>query len=211
MGSDHCGEQTAHALSPAHSRDDLVRRLESALTLHRGRREGERETRIELNHLLPSPAAGSEPMARWHLASTTSRLYPPPTESEPLKAWRMAEGQKGRRLVASDLRNDNRVAAILGWHFEAKPRSGARRPHLITAAAVRKDLEDGALRAEYLIALWLLVCVAAAIDRKTGQVGRIGLVLDGGIALTASELAGLGFQRGRMSDGYRGDYYTFPA
>jgi hypothetical protein len=210
-GSDHRSEQTARALSPAHSRDDLIRRLESVLAVPRGRREGERETRVELDHRLPSPVAAGEPAARWRLASTASRLYPPPTESEPLKAWRTAEGQKGRRLVASDLRYDNRVAAILAWHFEPKPRSGARRPHLITAAAVRKDLEDTELRAEYLVALWLLVCVVAAIDRKTGQVGRIGLVLDGGIALTASELAAFGFQRGRMSDGYRGDYYTFSA
>jgi hypothetical protein len=62
---------------------------------------------------------------------------------------------------------------------EAAKRCAA--PHLIIAGAVRKDLEDGALRAEYLIALWLLVCVAAAIDRKTGRVGRIELVLDGAL------------------------------
>jgi hypothetical protein len=117
----------------------------------------------------------------------------------------------GRRLVAADLHSDNRVAAVLAWHFEAKPARGARRPHLITAAAVRKDLNDLALRSEYLVALWLLMCVAAAIDRKTGQVGRVGLVQDAGIALTAAEIADLGLQRGRMSDGYKGEYYTFGA
>ncbi len=128
-----------------------------------------------------------------------------------MKAWHMAEGQKGRRLLASDLREDNRVAAILAWHFEPGSRGGTRRPHLITAAAVRKDVQDPAVRAEHLIALWLLMCVMAAIDRKTVRAGRVGLVLDSGIELGAGELASLGFKRGRRREGYRGDYYTLPA
>lgn len=176
-----------------------------------GRRRGEHETRIELDHLLPSPGAGGESAARWRLATTAVRLYPPPVGVDPLKAWHMSEGQKGRRLVASDLRNDNRVAAILAWHFQSGTRGGARRPHLITAAAVRLNVEDPALRADYLVALWLLVCVMAAIDRATTQAGHVGLVLDRGIALTPSELAHFGFYRGRKSEGYRGDYYTLPA
>jgi hypothetical protein len=128
-----------------------------------------------------------------------------------MKASHMAEGQKGRRLLVGDLRADNRVAAILAWHFEHGSRSRERRPHLITAAAIRKDVEDQALRAEYRIALWLLVCVVAAIDRRTVRAGRIGLVVDGGIGLSTSELADLGFMRGRKREGYRGDYYTLPA
>lgn len=192
-------------------RDDLIRRLEGALTVRRGRREGEQETRIELDHRLPSSDLRGGSSARWRLASSDSRLYPPPVEGGPLRVWRSGDGKKGRRLVVADLRNDNRVAAILAWHFEAEPPRGARRPHLITAAAVRKDLNDDALRAEYLVALWLLMCVAAAIDRKTGKVGRVGLVRDAGIALGAAELAALGLQRGRTSGGYEGEYYTFPA
>jgi len=198
-------------LNPALDSDDLIRRVEGALTVRRGRREGEKETRVEIDHRLPSPHVGGGPSARWRLASSDSRLYPAPVESEPLRVWRSADGKKGRRLVATDLHNDNRIAALLAWHFEAKPAGGARRPHLITAAAVRKDLNDDALRSEYLVALWLLVCVAAAIDRKTGQIGRVGLVRDAGIALTAEEIADLGLQRGRMSDGYKGEYYTFGA
>lgn len=128
-----------------------------------------------------------------------------------MKAWHMAEGQKGRRLLAGDLRADNRVAAILAWHFEQGSRSGERRPHLITSAAIRKDAEDHALRAEYLVALWLLICVVAAIDRRTVRAGRIGLVVDGGIGLSTGELADLGFKRGRKREGYRGDYYTLRA
>jgi hypothetical protein len=199
-------------LSPSESRDDLIGRLERALTVHHGRRGGEPETRIELDHLLPSPTGASNAPARWRLATTTARLYPPPVQSEAMKAWHMAEGQKGRRLLAGDLREDNRVAAILAWHFEPGSRSGSQRPHLITAAAVRRDVEDNpALRAEYLVALWLLVCVVAAIDRRTVRAGRVGLVLDGGIALSAGELANFDFKRGHKREGYRGDYYTLPA
>jgi hypothetical protein len=198
-------------LEPGLRRDDLVERLERALTVHHGRRGGEPETRIELDHLLPPPTAGGNAPARWRLATTTARLYPPPVQSEPMKAWHMAEGQKGRRLLVGDLREDNRVAAILAWHFEPGSRGGTHRPHLITAAAVRKDVLDPAVRAEHLVALWLLMCVMAAIDRRTIRAGRIGLVLDGGIELSTGELASLGFKRGRRREGYRGDYYTLPA
>lgn len=128
-----------------------------------------------------------------------------------MKAWHMAEGQKGRRLLAGDLREDNRVAAVLAWHFEPGSRGGANRPHLITAAAVRRDVSDPAVRAEYLVALWLLTCVMAAIDRRTIHAGQVGLVLDGGIALSPGELATFGFKRGRKREGYRGDYYTLSA
>lgn len=196
---------------PVESRDDLIGRLERALTVHRGRRGGERETRVELDHLLPPPGGASNVPARWRLATTAARLYPPPVSSDPLKAWHMAEGQKGRRLLAGDLREDNRVAAILAWHFEPGSSGGLQRPHLITAAAVRKDVDDPAVRAEYLVALWMLVCVMAAIDRRTVQAGRVGLVLDGGIGVSAQELATFGFKRGRKREGYRGDYYTLPA
>lgn len=91
----------------------------------------------------------------------------------------MAEGRKGRRLLAGDLRNDNRVAALLAWHFEPSGSGGSQRPHLIIAAAIRKDIDDQALRAEYVVALWLLICVVVAIDRRTIKAGRVGLVLDG--------------------------------
>jgi hypothetical protein len=45
-------------------------------------------------------------------------------------------------------------------------------------------------------------------DRKTTGAGRVGLVLDGAIALTAPELADFGFRRGPKSDACRGDYYA---
>lgn len=205
------GMRTIGVLSPAEARDDLIERLEHALTVHHGRRGGEPETRVELDHLLPSPTGGGNAPARWRLATTAARLYPPPVDGEPMKAWHMAEGQKGRRLLAGDLRADNRVAAVVAWHYEQGSRSGEQRPHLITAGAVRKDVDDRALRADYLVAVWLLMCVVAAIDRRTIRVGRVGLVLDGGIGLSTSELADFGFTRGRKREGYRGDYYTLPA
>jgi hypothetical protein len=198
-------------LSVTTARDDLIRRFERALTVHRGRRAGEPETRIELDHLLPDPPTGSQARVRWRLVTSAGRLYPPPAPTEAMKAWHMAEGQKGRRLLASDLRNDNRVAAILAWHFESGSSSGSQRPHLVTAAAIRKNVEDRALQAEYMVALWLLTCVMAAIDRQTIKAGHVGLVLDSAIALNPTVLADLGFGRGRKRGGYRGDYYTLPA
>lgn len=197
-------------MTPAASTDDLIRRLERALRVHHGRRDGEPETRIELDHLLPPPGSGTNQTARWRLATSAARLYPPPVPSAPLKAWHTAEGHKGRRLLAGDLRQDNRVAAILAWHFQPQSRGAARRPHLITAAAVRKDA-DPVVRGEYLVALWLLVCVMVAIDRRTIQAGRVGLVLDGRIGLSLGELARFGFKPGRKREGYRGDYYSLSA
>lgn len=203
--------QSTGDVTEGESNEDLIARFAEALTVRHGRRAGDAETRIVLDHLLPSPGGGSKAPARWRLATTASRLYPPPVPSAPIEAWHRADGQKGRRLIASDLREDNRVAAVLAWHFEPRASRTAQRPHLITAAAVRKEVRDPALRAEYLVALWLLMCVTAAIDRRTIQAGQVGLVLDSGIGLDASDLASFGFKRGRKRAGYRGDYYTLPA
>lgn len=203
--------QTDLALTLTTTQDDLIRRFERALTVHHGRRAGESETRVELDHLLPDPSAGVAAPARWRLATSAGRLYPPPAPTEAMKAWHMAEGRKGRRLLAGDLRNDNRVAALLAWHFEPSGSGGSQRPHLIIAAAIRKDVDDPAVRAEYVVALWLLICVVVAIDRRTIKAGRVGLVLDGAIALPSATLIELGFKRGRKRAGYRGDYYTLSA
>jgi hypothetical protein len=80
----------------------------------------------------------------------------------------------------------------------------------VTSAAVRSGVA-AAVEAEYLVALWLLVCVAAAIDRRTIQRGRIGLVRDSAIDVDLADLKLLGFRRGRKADGYDGDYYVFEA
>jgi hypothetical protein len=205
-----CARPITNDVNYSENSEDLVGRFADAMTVRHGRRAGDPETRIVLDHLLPSPGSGKA-SARWRLATTTSRLYPPPAPSRPMEAWHRADGQKGRRLVASDLREDNRVAAVLAWHFEPRASHPAQRPHLITAAAVRRDTHDPTLRSEHLVALWLLICVAVAIDRRTIQAGRVGLVLDSGIALDAADLAEFGFKRGRERAGYRGDYYMLPA
>jgi hypothetical protein len=46
-----------------------------------------------------------------------------------------------------------------------------------------------------MVALWLLMCVMTAIDRRTIQTEQVGLVLDGAIALSSAELANFGFTR----------------
>lgn len=188
-------------------RGDLIGRFATALAVEEGRRAGDPETRIAFDHLLPPPEAEGPSRARWRLATSGARLYPPPVTRDPLSVWHGADGTKGRRLLASDLANDNRVAALLAWHFEPDT-SG--RPHLVTAAAVRQGI-DRALEAEYLVAVWLLMCVALAIDRRTIRRGRIGLVRDRAIELDAAQLALLGFRRGRRAGGYEGDYYVFEA
>jgi hypothetical protein len=189
-------------------RGDLIARLAAALTIDEGRRSGDAETRVVLDHRLPDPGRGGpSPRARWRLATSGARLYPPPVGREAMRAWHSAEGAKGRRLLVGDLANDNRVAAVLAWHFEPDT-SG--RPHLVTAAAVRQDV-DRLVEAEYLVALWLLVCVAAAIDRRTITCGRVGLVRDSAIDIDLDTLKLLGFRRGRKADGYGGDYYVFEA
>lgn len=186
-------------------RGDLIGRFATALVVEEGRRAGDPETRIAFDHLLPPPGDDEQSRARWRLATSAARLYPPPMAREPLSAWHGADGAKGRRLLAGDLANDNRVAALLAWHFEPDT-SG--RPHLVTAGAVRHGI-DRTLEAEYLVALWLLVCVAAAIDRRTIRRGRVGLVRDRAIDLGPAQLELMGFRRGRRADGYEGGFYVF--
>jgi hypothetical protein len=104
-------------------------------------------------------------------------------------------------LIAADMRNANRVAAFLSWHFEdpntkpprAKP--GRRRPHLITSVCVREDAE-GKLRGEYMTAALLLTLVVSAIDTVTVAHGRVGVFEDSSVILTPGELDAFGFTPG---------------
>jgi hypothetical protein len=134
-----------------------------------------------------------------------------PFSRETLAAFHGAEAEKGRRLTAVDLRNQNRVAALMAWHFEPRPaQGGSRRPLLVVALALAGDTQ-GTLRGEYLTACWLLCLIGLAIDRRTVAKGRIGVVLDAAIALSREELAALGFKRGRRRGGYSGDYFELVA
>ena len=140
------------------------------------------------------------------MASSNARLYPPPVSRESLSAWHAADAVKGRRLLAADLAAQMRVAALLSWHFEAR----GGRPHLVTSAAVRSGVPEP-VRSEYLVALWLLFCVALAIDRLTIRRGELGLVLDNAIAVDRNDLKRLGVIRGSARAGYAGDYFVFRA
>jgi hypothetical protein len=182
----------------------LVERLAAVITVTGGRRAGDPETRVQLDHLIPSPGALGSGPARWRLVSSSARLYPPPVSREPLRAWRAADGIKGRRLLAADLATEGRVAALLSWHFEPR----GRRPHLVTSAAVRAGVSDQ-VRSDYLVALWLLLCAASAIDKLTINRGEIGVVVDNAIELDRSELARLGLVRSSARGGYAGDYFVF--
>lgn len=188
------------------SRADLVALFAAALVLSEGRRAGDPETRVTFDRLLPNTgqAGSGSPRARWRLRTAATRLHGARVARDALAEWHRADAAKGRRLIAADLANSNRVAAILSWHFEP---DDSGRPHLVTSAACRHDVGDD-LYAEYLVALWLLLCVAAAIDRRTIDCGRIGVVQDNAIDLSAEQLQLMGFRRGPAGDGYRGDYFV---
>lgn len=72
-----------------------------------GRRGGDPETRVQLDHLIPSPDAFGSGPARWRLASSRRRLYPPPAGRDALAAWHSADGATG------DLRSEYLVGLCL--------------------------------------------------------------------------------------------------
>jgi hypothetical protein len=181
-------------------RDDLIKRLAAALVISDARRAGDPQTRVRLDHYMPSTSRlGS--VVRWRLYTPRHRLIGVPSPEPARSAWHHADAAKGRRLIAVDVRNSNRVAAFLSWHFEdpaIKPpraKAGRRRPHLITSVCVREDAA-GRLRGEYMTAALLLTLVVSAIDVVTIAHGCVGVVEDAGIVLTPGELDGLGFTPG---------------
>jgi hypothetical protein len=186
---------------------ELVDRLSEVVTVTGGRRAGDPETRIHLDHLIPSPTELRSGPARFRLASSHARLYPAPAGRAAVAAWHSADGAKGRRLLATDIANEHQAAALLSWHFE-RPGRGPTRPHLVTSAAIWSGA-TGELRGDYLVALWLLFCVAAAIDRRTVRRGEVGLVRDNAVELDAAELRTFGLTPGRRGVGYAGDYWIF--
>jgi hypothetical protein len=187
---------------------EIVDRLVEVIAVTGGRRAGDPETRVHVDHLIPSPSELESGSARWRLASGNARLYPAPVGRDALAAWHSADGVKGRRLATTDLANDDQVAALLSWHFEPARGGQRARPHLVTSAAIWKGA-TGELRGTYRVALWLLFCTAAAIDRLTLGRGEIGLVRDNAIELDADELRLLGLIPGRRRGGYAGDYWVF--
>ena len=182
-------------------RDELIKRLAAALVVSDARRSGDPQTRVRLDHYLPSVGAPDGSAVRWRLYTARHRLIGVPSPEPARSAWHHADAAKGRRLLAVDVRNSNRVAAFLSWHFEdpdIKPpraKAGRRRPHLITSVCVREDVE-GRLRGEYMTAALLLTLVVSAIDTVTVGHGRVGVIEDSGIVLTPEELDAFGFTPG---------------
>jgi hypothetical protein len=188
----------------------LQEALAKQVTVKAGRRDGEDETRVSLRWSLPAPPLPPpaddrlDPRERFLLATTDKRLGGWDGDREARKQWNEAQdgGSKGRCLIARDQQGDGGLAAIMAWHYEAKPKRGRRRPHLITALALPEV--ERALRAEFLLAAWLLTQVALVIDAKTAGLGRVGVVRDNAIALSLEDLELLGFQRGSKRDAYNG-------
>lgn len=189
-------------------RGPLLDRFAGAITVEGGRRDGGAETRIRLDLCHPDVAyLPDRHSARWRLLTARHRLARAPFPRKTLTVFHSAEAQKGRRLTAVDLRNENRVAALMAWHFEGRPaQGGSRLPHLVVALGLTQDAHD-TLRADYLVACWLLCLIGLAIDRRTVAKGHIGVVLDAAIALSEDELGALGFRRGSQRSGYSGNYF----
>lgn len=182
-------------------RDELIKRLAAALVVSDARRSGDPQTRVRLDRYMPSVDAPDGSAVRWRLYTARHRLIGVPSPEPARSEWHHADAAKGRRLLAVDVRNSNRVAAFLSWHFEdpdIKPpraKAGRRRPHLITSVCVREDVE-GRLRGEYMTAALLLTLVVSAIDTVTVAHGRVGVLEDSGIALAPEELDAFGFTTG---------------
>lgn len=208
-------------------RSELIDELAGCLTVSEARWDGDPQTVVHIDRLIPAlslPTGTAEDEveadtnARWRvLSAKPPNLYGFPAPAETLKEFHRADAKKGRRLLVRDL-DAGHIAALLAWHFEEGPaeeegrqRSRRRRlrPHLVTSMVVRHD-SSGALRAEYTVMLWYLLLVVAAIDRCTVRRGRVGVLADSAIILTPDELHVLGLQKGPSSrhGGYADrDYY----
>jgi hypothetical protein len=188
------------------------------VTVQKGRRDGGHETRVSLRWALPAPPAPLpdddrlDARVRFVLETTGKRLGFWDGDRQALEQWHRARrdgGTKGRCLIARDQQDGGRPAAILAWHYDPKPERGPRHPHLITAIAL-PDV-DGPLRAEFLLAAWLLTRVTLVIDAKTSRHRRVGVVRDNAIALSLEDLKLLDFRKGPRRDGYNGDYWVLNA
>jgi len=88
-------------------RDELIKRLAEALVVSDARRSGDPQTRVRLDHYLPSVGAPGSAV-RWRLYTARHRLIGVPGPEPARSEWHRAEAAKGRRLIAVDVRNSNR-------------------------------------------------------------------------------------------------------
>lgn len=205
------GGSTGENEASDNDREVLLDRLSEGITVEEGRRAGDPETRVKIDLRLPESDSGTGAQERWRIRTARHRLARAPFGSNVLAAFHGADGEKGRRLTVVDLVNENRVASLMAWHFEApRSRGGSARPHLVVALAIASDA-DGDLRAEYMTSALLLCLVGLAIDRCTVEKGQIGVVIDNAIDLSTGDLREFGFTRGPKKDGYKGDYWVLRA
>jgi hypothetical protein len=208
-------------------RNKLVEELADCLTISEARWDGDPQTVIHIDRLLPAltPPKGTvenddddaDRDARWRVRTAKPpHLYGFPAPRDALAEFHRADARKGRRLLVRDL-DAGHVAAVLAWHFEEglrevdehkRSRGGRLRPHLVTSMTIRQDTA-GATRGEYGVMLWYLLLVVAAIDRRTVNRRRVGVLADSAIILTPDELLVLGLQKGPSSKhgGYAGRAY----
>lgn len=194
-------------------RSELIDELVGYLTISEASWDGDPQTVIRLDRLIPSLAPPKGMLeeevdaaddARWQLLTAKpTHLYGFPAPRAALEAFHRADAKKGRRLLVRDL-DAGHIAALLSWHFEQGPtedverrrsRRKRLRPHLVTSMVVRDDAA-GALRGEYTVMLWYLLMIVAAIDRCTVKRGRVGVLADNAIILTPDELQALGLRQG---------------
>jgi hypothetical protein len=211
-------------------RNKLIEELADCLTISEARWDGDPQTVIHIDRLLPALTLpkgtvendddDADRDARWRVRTAKPpHLYGFPASRDALTEFHRADARKGRRLLVRDL-DAGHVAAVLAWHFEEGSREdyehkrsrGRRlRPHLVTSMTIRQDT-TGATRGEYVVMLWYLLLVVAAIDRRTVKRRRVGILADSAIILTPDELRALGLQKGPSSKhgGYAGRaYYEF--
>jgi len=208
-------------------RSKLIDELADCLTISEAHWDGDPQTVVHIDRLIPTLAApegtvengddDADRDARWRVRTAKPpNLYGFPAPRDALKEFHRADARKGRRLLVRDL-DAGHVAAVLSWHFEEGPAEGIEhkrsrskrlRPHLVTSMAIRQNATR-ATQGEYMVMLWYLLLIVAAIDRRTVKRGRVGVVADSAIILTPDEMGALGLRKGPASKhgGYPGRVY----
>jgi hypothetical protein len=198
-------------------RGKLVDELAGCLTISAARWDGDPQTVVHIDRLIPTLAVpkgavennddDADTTARWRvLTAKPPHLYGFPAPTAALEEFHRADARKGRRLLVRDL-DASHIAAVLSWHFETGPteEEGAQRrrrkrlrPQLVTSMVIRQDAAE-AVRGEYTVMLWYLLLIVVAIDRLTVNRRRVGIVVDSAIVLTPDELRMLGLRKGPSS------------
>jgi hypothetical protein len=209
------------------TRGKFVDELAACLTISEARWHGDPQTVVHIDRLLPALAVPKGTIdnesddldtdVRWRvLTGKPTHLYGFPAPAAALEEFHRADARKGRRLLARDV-DAGHIAAVLSWHFEHGPIEGdgtqrsrgkRLRPHLVTSMIIRQDIVT-MVRGEYTVMLWYLLLIVAAIDRRTVNRRRVGVVADNAIVLGPNELQAFGLQRGPSDKhgGYPGRTY----